>query len=350
MLAAQIVKQREPLKVGNVPDPTPGPKDIVIKVEASGICRSDWHAWMGDWEWLGLAPELPIIPGHEFGGVVVEVGKEVQNLNVGDRITAPFHHGCTHCDNCKSGHSNRCDNLEIFGFNFDGAYAEYVLIKDADFNAIKLPEEVDSKTAAAIGCRYMTGFHAVNRGRVKPGEWLVVHGAGGVGLSATQVASALGALVIAVDVDDKKLEKASEEGAVATINARKDSVVEAIQEITKGGAHVSIEALGIQETILNSVLCLRKGGRHVQVGLTTSEEQGIVGLPVDAITAMELEIIGSIGNPHSDYNGLLQLISSGRLNPKTLISREVSLSEASDVLNEMTNYNTLGFNVITKFA
>lgn len=123
MLAAQIVKQREPLKVGNVPDPTPGPKDIVIKVEASGICRSDWHAWMGDWEWLGLAPELPIIPGHEFGGVVVEVGKEVQNLKVGDRITAPFHHGCTHCDNCKSGHSNRCDNLEIFGFNFDGAYA-----------------------------------------------------------------------------------------------------------------------------------------------------------------------------------------------------------------------------------
>lgn len=274
----------------------------------------------------------------------------MQNLKVGDRITAPFHHGCTHCDNCKSGHSNRCDNLEIFGFNFDGAYAEYVLIKDADFNAIKLPEEVDSKTAAAIGCRYMTGFHAVNRGRVKPGEWLVVHGAGGVGLLATQVASALGALVIAVDVDDKKLEKASEEGAVATVNARKDSVVEAIQEITKGGAHVSIEALGIQETILNSVLCLRKDGRHVQVGLTTSEEQGIVGLPVDAITAMELEIIGSIGNPHSDYNGLLQLISSGRLNPKTLISREVSLSEASDILNEMTNYNTLGFNVITKFA
>jgi threonine dehydrogenase-like Zn-dependent dehydrogenase len=171
----------------------------------------------------------------------------------------------------------------------------------------------------------------------------------GVGLSATQVASALGALVIAVDVDDKKLEKASEEGAVATVNARNENVVEAIQEITKGGAHVSIEALGIQETILNSVLSLRKGGRHVQVGLTTSEEQGIVGLPVDAITAMELEIIGSIGNPHSDYNGLLQLISSGRLNPKTLISKEVSLSEASQVLNEMTNFNTLGFNVITKF-
>lgn len=349
MRAAQIIKHREPLKVGEVPDPNPGPKDVVVKVEASGICRSDWHAWMGDWEWIGLSPELPIIPGHEFGGEVVAIGNEVQNYKVGDRVTSPFHHGCTHCSNCMSGNSNRCDNLEIFGFNFDGAYAEYVLITEADFNLIELPEEVDFQSAAAIGCRYMTGFHAVNRGRVQPGEWLVVHGTGGVGLSATQVGTALGALVIAVDVDDAKLEKAREEGAVATINARNENVVEAVQEITKGGAHVSIEALGIEETILNSVLNLRKGGRHVQVGLTTSEEEGIVGLPVDAITAMELEVIGSIGNPHSDYSGLLQLISSGRLNPKTLISKEVKLSEASDVLNEMTNFNTLGFNVITSF-
>lgn len=349
MRAAQIVKHREPLRVGNVPDPTPGPKDAIVKIEASGICRSDWHAWMGDWEWIGLSPELPIIPGHEFGGVVVEIGKDVQNYKIGDRVTAPFHHGCTHCDNCLSGKSNRCDNLEIFGFNFDGAYAEYVRVTEADFNLVKLPEEVDSQSAAAIGCRYMTGYHAVNRGRVRPGEWLVVHGTGGVGLSATQVATALGALVIAVDVDDRKLDKAREEGAVATVNARKENVVEAIQEITQGGAHVSIEALGIKETILNSVLGLRKGGRHVQVGLTTSEEEGIVGLPVDAITAMELEVIGSIGNPHADYHGLLQLISSGRLNPKSLISREVSLSEASDVLNEMTSFNTLGFNVITSF-
>lgn len=349
MLAAQIIKNREPLKIGQVPDPTPGPKDAVIKIEASGICRSDWHAWMGDWEWIGLSPDLPIIPGHEFGGTIVEVGDDVLNYKVGDRVTSPFHHGCTHCNNCISGNSNRCDNLEIFGFNFDGAYAEYVLVTEADFNLVELPEEVDFKSAAAIGCRYMTGYHAVKRSRLQPGEWLVVHGTGGVGLSATQVATSTGALVIAVDVDDEKLAKAREEGAVATINARKENVVEAIHEITKGGAHISIEALGIEETILNSVQSLKKGGRHIQVGLTTSEEGGFVGLPVDAITASELEVIGSIGNPHSDYNGLLQLISSGRLNPKTLISKEVKLSEATDVLNEMTNYNTLGFNVITSF-
>ena len=350
MRAAQIIQNKKPLKVGTVADPTPGPKDVVVKVEASGICRSDWHAWMGDWEWIGLSPELPIIPGHEFGGTVVEVGSEVQNYKIGDRVTAPFHHGCTHCDNCLHGHSNRCDNLEIFGFNFDGAYAEYVLVTEADFNLVSLPNEVDFQTAAAIGCRYMTGFHAVNRGKIKPGDWVVIHGTGGVGLSATQVASAAGGLVIAVDVDDHKLEKAKEEGAVATINARKENVVEAVQEITKGGAEISIEALGIKETILNSVQSLKKGGRHIQVGLTTVDEGGFVGLPVDAITAMELEIIGSIGNPHSDYQGLLNLISSGRLNPRTLVSREVKLSEAGKVLEEMTQYNTLGFNIITDFT
>lgn len=349
MRAAQIIEQRKPLRIGEVPDPTPGPKDVIVKVEASGICRSDWHAWMGDWEWIGLSPKLPIIPGHEFGGVVEVVGAEVKNFKPGDRVTAPFHEGCSHCDNCLSGHSNRCDELQIFGFGHDGAYAEYVRVPNGDFNLIRLPEEVDSLTAAAIGCRYMTGYHGVIRSQIQPGKWLTVHGAGGVGLSAVQVANAVGAMVIAVDVDDEKLQKAREEGAVATINARNVNVVEAIREITKGGAHASIEALGIQETIMNSVLGLRKGGRHVQIGLTTNEEGGIVGLPIDAITAMELEIAGSLGNPHSAYDGLLTMIAQGKLNPKSLISRTVKLDDVTNVLTDMTSFKTLGFNVITQF-
>ncbi|MBD3110053.1 zinc-dependent alcohol dehydrogenase family protein [Bacillus sp. AGMB 02131] len=349
MRAAQIIEQRKPLRIGNVPDPTPGPHDVIVKVEASGVCRSDWHAWMGDWAWIGLSPVLPIIPGHELGGVVEEVGKEVKNFRPGDRVTTPFHEGCTHCSNCLSGHSNRCDNLQIFGFSYDGAYAEYVKVPNGDFNLVPLPDEVDALTAAAIGCRYMTGYHGVIRSNVRPGNWIVVHGAGGVGLSAIQVANAVGAQVIAVDVDDAKLDKAMAEGAVIGVNARKDNVVEAIMEITKGGAHASIEALGIQETILNSVLSLRKGGRHVQIGLTTSNESGFVGLPVDVITAKELEVVGSLGNPRSDYNGLLAMIAQGKLNPKSLVSREISLDNVSDVLNDMSNYKTYGFNVITKF-
>lgn len=349
MRAAQIIEHQKPLRVGNVPDPTPGPHDVIVKIEASGVCRSDWHAWMGDWKWMGLSPELPIIPGHELGGVVEEVGKEVKNFKRGDRVTTPFHEGCSYCPNCMSGHSNRCDNLKIIGFGHDGAYAEYVKVPNGDFNLVRLPDEVDSVTAAAIGCRYMTGYHGVIRSNIKPGEWLVVHGTGGVGLSAIQVANAVGAQVIAVDVDDNKLEMARKEGAVATVNARNEKVVKAIREITHGGAHASLEALGIQETIFNSVRCLRKGGRHVQMGLTTQNEAGLASLPIDAITSMELEIVGSIGNPLTGYDGLIALIAQGKLNPRSLVSREVALDDVTDVLNDMTNYNTYGFNVITKF-
>jgi len=304
---------------------------------------------MGDWEWIGLSPELPIIPGHEIGGVIEEVGKEVKNFCKGDRVTVPFHEACSHCPNCMTGHTNRCDNMAIIGFNYNGGYAEYVKIPNADFNLVRLPDEVDTLTAAAIGCRYISGYHGVIRANAQPGNWLVVHGAGGVGLSAVQVANAIGAQVIAVDVDDAKLEKAKAEGAVAVVNGRNTNVIEAIKEITRGGAHASIEALGIRETITNSVLCLRKGGRHVQIGLTTKEEGGIVGLPVDIITAMELEIVGSIGNPHPAYGGLLSLIANGKLNPKSLVSKEVSLDDAQTILEDMTSFKTFGFNVITQF-
>ncbi|GMA66284.1 zinc-dependent alcohol dehydrogenase family protein (plasmid) [Alicyclobacillus fastidiosus] len=349
MRAARIHEFRKPVIVERVPDPTPGPGDAVIRVEASGICRSDWHGWMGDWAWVGLSPQLPIIPGHEFGGEVVAVGKEVKGFKGGEKVTVPFHYGCGHCEYCHSGVPNLCDSTAIYGFSWDGSYAEYVIVRDADFNLIQLPENVDSTTAAAIGCRFMTGYHGVMRGHVQPGQWVAVQGAGGVGLSAIQTANAVGAQVIAVDIDNEKLEKARQEGAVAVVNARSSNVPEAIKEITKGGAHVGIDALGVKDTILNSVLSLRKGGRHVQIGLTTSEEGGMVALPIDAITAMELEVVGSLGNPHPAYRGLLNLVSQGRLNPKSIVEREVTLEDVNEVFDNMTNYRTKGFNIITQF-
>ncbi|MBU5340575.1 zinc-dependent alcohol dehydrogenase family protein [Caldifermentibacillus hisashii] len=350
MKAAQIVELRKPLRVGEVPDPTPGPHDVIVKVEASGVCRSDWHAWMGDMGWLGIKPELPIIPGHEMGGVVVEVGKEINNFKSGDRVTTPFHESCAHCSYCLSGRSNLCEHVRVHGMVNDGAYAEYIRIPQGDFNLVHLPDEVDAITAAAIGCRYMTGFHGVVKTNIRPGDWLVVNGSGGVGLSAIQVANALGAQVIAVDIDDKKLEMAQKEGAVVTINARKEVVPKAVQEITKGGAHASIDALGIKETIVNSILSLRKGGRHVQIGLTTSSESGVVDIPIDMVTMMELEVVGSLGNPRAEYDGLLRLIARGKLNPKSLVSREISLNDVTDVFNDMSNYQTYGFNIITDFS
>ena len=350
MKAAQIVELKKPLRIGNVADPTPGPHDVIVKLEASGICRSDWHTWMGDLGWVGLDPELPLIPGHEMGGVVAEVGNEIRNFKQGDRVTTPFHEACTHCSYCLSGKSNLCDESQVYGTLKDGAYAEYIKIPNADFNLVHLPDEIDFITAAAIGCRYMTGFHGISRSQIQPGKSLVIHGAGGVGLSAIQVGNAVGAQVIAVDVDDKKLEMAKAEGAMHTINAKKENVVEAVHEITKGGAEASIDALGIRETITNSILSVKKGGRHVQIGVTTSDESGVVDIPIDVITLSEIEVVGSFGNPRTEYDGLLNLIAQGKLNPKSLVSREVSLSDVTDIFNDMSNYKTYGFNIITNFA
>ena len=349
MRAAVIKEFGKPLVIENIPDPTPGPNDAVIRVTAAGICRSDWHTWMGDFGWFGGQPQLPAVPGHEFGGEVVAVGKDVKNFKVGDRITSPFHNACGHCEHCAKGRSNICNNMTLYGASYYGCYAEYLLVRNADFNLIHLPENVDALTAAAMGCRFMTGFHGVIRGNVKPGEWVAVHGAGGVGLSAIQTARAIGAQVIAVDIDDEKLNKAKEEGAAFVVNARKENVPEAVKEITKGGAHASIDALGIKDTITNSVMSLRKGGRHVQIGLTTSNEQGMVSLPIDIITLMELEVVGSFGNPHVEYDGLMSLVAEGRLKPRSLVEREVRLEDVNEVFDRMSRFETKGFNIITQF-
>lgn len=350
MKAARMTAFHQPLEIVEVPDPTPGPKDVVVRVEAEGICRSDWHAWNGDWDWVGLSPKLPLIPGHELGGTIEAVGSDVREYRVGDRVTVPFHEGCGHCPYCRSARTNLCDNLEFIGFTHDGGYAEYARIVNADFNCIRLPEGVDARTAAAIGCRYMTAYHAVmHQGATKPGQWVAVHGTGGVGLSAVQIAAAIGAQVIAIDIDDRKLEKALEEGAVATVNGSSGGVPEAIRELSHGGVQVSVAALGRREMVLNSINGLRKGGRHVQVGLTSQDEQGVVGLPIDMMIEAEIEFFGSVGNPHVHYPELLALVERGRFNPKSLITQEIALEEINDVIEAMTGYQTIGFNLITQF-
>jgi propanol-preferring alcohol dehydrogenase len=350
MKAAQIVAFGQPLELRDVAEPSAGRGDAVVRVEAEGICRSDWHAWMGDGSWIGLKPTLPITPGHELAGEVVEVGHDVEQVAVGDRVTVPFHEGCGRCSQCQTAKPNRCEKLQIIGFSHDGGYAQFVRILEADFNCVKLPETVDAVTAAAIGCRYMTAYHAVTtQGCVRPGYWVAVYGAGGVGLSAVQVASAVGANPIAVDIDESKLERAKQEGAAVVVNAQATDAPRLIKEVTGGGAHVSLDALGIETTVTNSVKSLRRGGRHVQVGLTTKEEGGKVALPIDIMTSWELEFVGSLGNPHPNYAGLLALVESGKLRPQSLIGQHLSLESAGEVLASMTDFKTTGINVITEF-
>ena len=350
MKAARLTERRKPLEVTNLPDPVPGPGEVVIEVEAEGICRTDWHVWNGDWEWVGLVPELPLVMGHELGGTVVAAGPGVTRVKAGDRVTTPFHESCGQCGYCRSGRSNLCDHLEFLGLTHDGGYARYAAIRNADFNCVALPEAIDALSAAAIGCRYMTAFHAVTRqGGLTAGQWVAVHGAGGVGLSAVQIAAALGGRVIAVDLADAKLAKASAEGALHVVNAGTQDAAAAIREITGGGADLAIGGLGAASLVSSALLSLRKGGRLVQVGLTSQAEQGYVPVPLDHIIESEIEIIGSVGNPHVDYPRLLGLVETGVLRPARIVGQTLPLDQASDVLAAMDAYETLGFSVITEF-
>jgi D-arabinose 1-dehydrogenase-like Zn-dependent alcohol dehydrogenase len=350
MKAAVLEQFQKPLVIRELPDPKPGVRDAVIRVEANGICRSDWHGWMGDWEWIGFKPTPPRVLGHEFCGVVEETGREVKRFKRGDRVVAPFNLGCGSCEHCLAGHQNTCANMRALGFHFDGGYGRMSMIPDADLNLVNLPESIAFVEAASLGCRFMTSFHGVvDRARVEAGEWVAVHGCGGIGLAAIHIASALGANVIAVDIDDRKLTMARELGAQFAVNAAKDKAPEAVQQISQGGVHVSIDALGEAVTCINSIMSLRSRGRHLQIGLTTMKEKGQVAIPIDMLVTRELSVIGTIGMQPPRYPTMLRMVESGKLRPGRMVGRTVAIEEASDVLSSMTQYGTIGVTVINKW-
>jgi D-arabinose 1-dehydrogenase-like Zn-dependent alcohol dehydrogenase len=350
MRAAVFEGIRQPLVVRDMPDPTLLPDGAIIRVEANGICRTDWHLWTGDWTWVGIALPTPHVFGHEFCGVIEETGPNVTRWKKGDRVLVPFSQGEGTCEWCRTGHHNICDTPLVPGVAYWGGYGRLVGVPYADVNLVRLPDSVPFVDAASMGCRYMTAFHAiVDQAQVRPGEWVAVHGCGGVGLSAVQIAAAMGANVIAVDVSDEKLAAAKGEGAQHTINSTKDEPIMAIMGLTGGGAHVSIDALGIAATCRNSVMCVRKRGRHVQVGLTSGAEKGEVSLPIDIIVLKEVQIMGSVGMQASHFGGMLQMVEAGRLKPGKLVHRKVKLEEASGVLESMDKYGTIGVTVIAQY-
>ncbi|MFC3050586.1 zinc-dependent alcohol dehydrogenase family protein [Kordiimonas pumila] len=332
--------------VRHMPDPTPPAHGVVVKVHATGLCRSDWHGWMGHDPDI----ELPHVPGHELAGTVEAVGALVTRWHKGDRVTVPFVGGCGHCGECRAGHHQVCDNQFQPGFTHWGSFAEYVAIDYADTNLVRLPENIDFATAASLGCRFVTAFRAVaDQGRVAGGEWVAVHGCGGVGLSAIMIANALGANVVAIDVTDDKLAFASEMGAVATVNATATpNIVEAVRHITGGGAHLSLDALGHPATCFNSISNLRKRGRHVQVGLMIGDH-ATPQIPMDKVVAHELEILGSHGMQAYRYDALMDMLAAGKLQPQRLIGDRISLEAAVPALMEMDTAISKGITVITQF-
>ena len=335
---------RGPVSVQNVPDPAPAPDGVVVRVNATGLCRSDWHGWMGH----DADITLPHVPGHELAGVIEAVGNEVTGWKTGDRVTLPFVCGCGACPQCISGNHQVCDRQFQPGFTHWGSFAEYVAIQYADINLVKIPGEVDFITAASLGCRFATSFRAVvDQGRLERGKWLAVHGCGGVGLSAILIGRALGARVIAVDITGSKLEFAKTIGADAGINAaRSADVAEEIREISGGGVHVSIDALGSPVTCFNSIASLRKRGKHIQVGLLSPEQRN-APVPTGLIVANELEILGSHGMQAHRYPQMLEMISAGKLHPEKLIGKTIGLDQGPEALVGMDSFNGTGVTVIT---
>jgi D-arabinose 1-dehydrogenase-like Zn-dependent alcohol dehydrogenase len=324
-----------PPRVESVPDPAPPPHGAVVRVGASGLCRSDWHGWMGH------DPDIrrfPHVPGHELAGVVEAVGADVRRWRPGARVTVPFVCACGDCEQCLAGQGQICDRQRQPGFTHWGSFAELVALDWADVNLVGLPDEVGDVAAAGLGCRFATAYRAVlGVGRLAPGEWLAVHGCGGVGLSAVMIAVAAGARVVAVDVSEAALAAAREAGAAHAVAAGAD-----VRELTGGGAHVSLDAIGSEAACAASVAGLRKRGRHVQVGLLPEAPR----VPMDLVIARELELLGSHGMAASAYPEMLELVRAGRLRPGDLVTREIGLDEVPEALAAMGDGSARGVTVI----
>ena len=335
-----------PLSLRELPDPSPEPDGAVIRVRASGVCRSDWHGWKGH------DPDirLPHVPGHELAGEVEAVGAEVRGFAPGDRVTLPFVCGCGTCPTCAAGNPQVCERQFQPGFTAWGSFAERVAIRYAERNLVRLPAEVDFADAAALGCRYATSFRAVvQQGALRAGEWLAVFGCGGVGLSAVQIGAAVGGRVVAIDVREGKLELARAQGAAAVVNAALEpDAAAAVEALTGGGAHVSIDALGSEATLSASVRSLRRRGRHVQVGLLLGGESA-PRVPMDRVVARELALLGSHGMAAHAYPAMLGLVAAGALRPGLLVRRRLTLGESMEALTTLDSSTDPGIAVVDRF-
>ncbi|MGV4981933.1 zinc-dependent alcohol dehydrogenase family protein [Streptomyces sp. NRAIS4] len=330
-------------EIRDVPEPEPAEHGVVVRVEATGLCRSDWHGWMGH------DPDitLPHVPGHELAGVVESVGSRVTGWRPGDRVTVPFVCACGTCPACAAGDQQVCERQTQPGFHHWGSFAEYVALDHADVNLVAIPDDMAYATAAGLGCRFATAFRAVvQQGRVAAGEWVAVHGCGGVGLSAVMIAAACGARVVAVDVSPQALDLARKFGAAECLDATGVAdPAAAVRELTGGGAHLSLDALGSPVTCAASVNGLRRRGRHVQVGLLPSAD-GTTPVPLARAIALELELLGSHGMAAHAYPGMLRLVRAGVLSPELLVRSTITLDAAPAALAAMGEEPGAGVTVI----
>ena len=318
------------LKVEDIPKPQVGPGEILVKVAACGVCHTDLHYIEHG---VPTFKKPPIVLGHEASGLVEEVGAGVTHIAQGQRVLIPAVLTCGKCTACRQGRENICSDMLMLGNHFDGAYAEYVAVPAKD--VLDLPESIALEDASIIADAISTPFHAVkNRARVQPGDRVVVFGCGGVGINAVQLAAAVGGHVIAVDVNPRKLEWATQFGAAETIDASQvDRVSKEIKKRTGGGADIAMEVIGNPRTIEEAFECVRVGGRLCVVGYTHEAISIVAG----KIMFKELEVVGSLGCRPVDYVPLIRMVAQGRIDLQRQITHRFNLDElgrAFEVMKE----------------
>ena len=329
-------------EVRDVPRPSAPEGGVVVEVRATGLCRSDWHGWAGHDDDISL----PHVPGHELAGIVADVGEGVERWAAGDRVTVPFVCGCGRCEWCRRGDAQVCPDQTQPGFTHDGSFAEYVVLHAADANLVAIPESVSFEAAAALGCRFATAYRGlVGRTRLAAGEWVTIVGAGGVGLSGVMIAKALGARVIVVDRHRAALEAAAALGADHVVLADGRDVASVVHEVSDGGADVSVDAVGSEQTCADAIHSLRRRGRHVQIGLLPPVD-GHPRVPTSRVIGWELDLLGSHGMAAVDYPGMLALIESGALHPEALVERVVGLADAAALLPAFDSATPAGMTMI----
>jgi 6-hydroxycyclohex-1-ene-1-carbonyl-CoA dehydrogenase len=326
--AAVFYAAHEPMRIEDVPTPQPRAGEILIRVAGCGVCHTDLHYLDHG---TPTFKQPPVILGHEIAGTVAALGAGVTVLKEADRVLVPAVLSCGHCTLCRTGRENICENSQMLGNHIDGGYAEYVAVPAKD--VFRMPDDVPLVEGSVIADAVTTPFHAVvRRGKVAAGDWVIVFGCGGVGLSLVQVAAAVGARVIAVDVKDAKLETARRFGATATLNpAAVPKLDKAVRALSGGGVDVAFEAVGkatAQEAALN---CLRTGGRLVLVGYSPET------LPLNAGRVMfrELDIMGSLGCRPVDYPRAIELVRQGKVRLADMVTHRFPLDRIGEAMDTL---------------
>ena len=340
MKAVQLVKIGQPVEMHDIPVPEIGPKDVLVKVKAAGICHSDAHYRAG----ASPVRPLPMTMGHEVAGVVEEVGETVTGIQPGDRVCLHYMITCGNCEFCNMGSEQFCTSGSMIGKYQPGGYAEYISLPSR--SVFTLPEEIPFEQAAIMMCSSATSFHALRKSRLKAGERVAVFGVGGLGMSAVQLAYAMGALqVFGVDINSDKLALAEEYGATP-INASQADAVEEIKHLTKNrGVDVALELIGLPATMQQAIECAGVFGRIVLVGIN---EKTIEIDPYAELLCKEAEIIGVSDHLASEIPTLIKFARLGKLDLSKVISHTIPLDAdmVNKTLDQLDTYSHTGRVVI----